>query len=297
MIRKKNGKGLLLFFITGVLLMTGSTGCSKQAADTQQKVKGLDKLGQIKVIAREEGSGTRGTFAQLAGFVQKDNTDKDQTVKNAQIADDTASVLNMVGSDKAAIGYGSAGILVSDSQVKVLSVGGVEPGQSNVGYPLSRSFYLVWSGKLNDVEDDFMRYIRGAGQEIVSQSYTAVGKQSSFLSLKPKGKITVTGSTSVGPLLECLAEEYMKLNPKAVITVKQTDSSDGIRQAMQGKCDLGMSSRELKENEKEILDYESIARDEIAVIVNKENPLKDISLEQLEKIYTGQITEWQKLYD
>ena len=260
MIRKKNGKGLLLLLITGALLMTGSTGCSKQAADTKQKVEGLDKLGQIKVISREEGSGTRGTFAHLAG-------------------------------------YGSAGIMVSDSQVKVLSVGGVEPGQNNAGYPLSRSFYLVWNGKLNDVEDDFMRYIRGAGQEIVSQSYTAVGKQSSFLSLKPKGKITVTGSTSVGPLLECLAEEYMKLNPKAVITVKQTDSSDGIRQTMQGKCNFGMSSRDLKDNEKEILDYESIARDEIAVIVNKENPLEDISMEQLEKIYTGKITEWQKLYD
>lgn len=296
MIRKKNGKGLLLLLITGALLMTGSTGCSKQAADTKQKEEGLDKLGQIGVISREEGSGTRGTFAQLAGFVQE-NTDKDQTVKDAKIADDTASVLNMVGSDRSAIGYGSAGIMVSDSQVKVLSVGGVEPGKNNAGYPLSRSFYLVWSGKLNDVEDDFMRYIRGAGQEIVSQSYTAVGKQSSFLSLKPKGKITVTGSTSVGPLLECLAEEYMKLNPKAVITVKQTDSSDGIRQTMQGKCDLGMSSRDLKDNEKEILDYESIARDEIAVIVNKENPLEDISLEQLEKIYTGKIKEWQKLYD
>lgn len=296
MIRKKNGKGLLLLLITGALLMTGSTGCSKQAADTKQKVEGLDKLGQIGVISREEGSGTRGTFAQLAGFVQE-NTDKDQTVKDAKIADDTASVLNMVGSDRSAIGYGSAGIMVSDSQVKVLSVGGVEAGQNNAGYPLSRSFYLVWNGKLNDVEDDFMRYIRGAGQEIVSQSYTAVGKQSSFLSLKPKGKITVTGSTSVGPLLECLAEEYMKLNPKAVITVKQTDSSDGIRQTMQGKCDLGMSSRDLKDNEKEILDYESIARDEIAVIVNEENPLEDISLEQLEKIYTGKIKEWQKLYD
>lgn len=296
MIRKKNGKGLLLLLITGVLLMTGSTGCSKQAADTKQKVEGLDKLGQIRVISREEGSGTRGTFAQLAGFVQE-NKDKDQTVKDAKIADDTASVLNMVGSDRSAIGYGSAGIMVSDSQVKVLSVGGVEEGQNNAGYPLSRSFYLVWNGKLNDVEDDFMRYIRGAGQEIVSQSYTAVGKQSSFLSLKPKGKITVTGSTSVGPLLECLAEEYMKLNPKAVITVKQTDSSDGIRQTMQGKCNFGMSSRDLKDNEKEILDYESIARDEIAVIVNKENPLEDISMEQLEKIYTGKITEWQKLYD
>lgn len=146
MIRKKNGKGLLLLLITGALLMTGSTGCSKQAADTKQKVEGLDKLGQIKVISREEGSGTRGTFAQLAGFVQE-NTDKDQTVKNAKIADDTASVLNMVGSDRSAIGYGSAGIMVSDSQVKVLSVGGVEPGQNNAGYPLSRSFYLVWNGK------------------------------------------------------------------------------------------------------------------------------------------------------
>lgn len=75
-----------MLLITGALLMTGSTGCSKQAADTKQRGEGLDKLGQIMVISREEGSGTRGTFAQLAGFVQE-NTDKDQTVKDAKIAE------------------------------------------------------------------------------------------------------------------------------------------------------------------------------------------------------------------
>lgn len=187
MIRKKNGKGLLLLLITGALLMTGSTGCSKQAADTKQKVEGLDKLGQIKVISREEGSGTRGTFAQLAGFVQE-NTDKDQTVKDAKIADDTASVLNMVGSDQSAIGYGSAGIMVSDSQVKVLSVGGVEPGQNNAGYPLSRSFYLVWNGKLNDVEDDFMRYIRGAGPGDCEPVLHGSGKAEQFPVPEAEGK-------------------------------------------------------------------------------------------------------------
>ena len=180
-----------------------------------------------------------------------------------------------MGSDPAAIGYGSAGVLVSDSQVKVLSVEGTAAGKKDARYPLSRSFYLVWNGKLNSVEEEFLRYIRSAGQEIVGQSYVTGSKQNSFLSLKPKGKITITGSTSVGPLLECLAEEYMKQNPKASIKVTQTDSGNGINQTIQGKCDMGMSSRELRDPEKELLNYEAIARDEIAVIVNATNPTRE----------------------
>ena len=186
--------------------------------------------------------------------------------------------------------------MVSDSQVKVLSVEGTAAGKKDARYPLSRSFYLVWNGKLNSVEEEFLRYIRSAGQEIVGQSYVTVSKQNSFLSLKPKGKITITGSTSVGPLLECLAEEYMKQNPRASIKVTQTDSGNGINQTIQGKCDMGMSSRELRDPEKELLNYEAIARDEIAVIVNADNPLNDITMDQLEAIYTGKTTEWKAIY-
>ena len=288
------GKSLLAVFIAG-MVVTSLAGCGN-TKKAQEKVKGLDKLGAIHVISREEGSGTRNTFAELAGFKENNSRNQDNTLEGAEIAEDTSSVLNKVGGDLSAIGYGSAGVMVSDSQVKVLSVEGTAACKKDVRYPLSRSFYLVWNGKLNSVEEEFLRYIRSAGQEIVGQSYVTVSKQNSFLSLKPKGKITITGSTSVGPLLECLAEEYMKQNPKASIKVTQTDSGNGINQTIQGKCDMGMSSRELRDPEKELLNYEAIARDEIAVIVNAANPLNDITMDQLEAIYTGKTTEWKAIY-
>ena len=196
---KIKGKSLLAVFIAG-MVVTSLAGCGN-TKKAQEKVKGLDKLGAIHVISREEGSGTRNTFAELAGFKENNSRNQDNTLEGAEIAEDTSSVLNKVGGDPSAIGYGSAGVMVSDSQVKVLSVEGTAAGKKDVRYPLSRSFYLVWNGKLNSVEEEFLRYIRSAGQEIVGQSYVTVSKQNSFLSLKPKGKITITGSTSVGPLL------------------------------------------------------------------------------------------------
>lgn len=294
---KKTGKKIWAAVLAGAMVLSCCTGCSSDKGTAQEKVEGLDKLGEIHVISREEGSGTRNTFAQLAGFKVNKSKDADKTVDSAEIAEDTYAVMNKVASDPSAIGYGSAGVLASDSQIKVLSVNGTYAGKKDARYPLSRSFYLVWNGKLSSVEDEFLRYIRSAGQEIVGQSYVEVSKQSSFLSVKPKGKITIAGSTSVGPLLECLAEEYMKCNPKAVIKVTQTDSGDGINQTIQGKCDMGMSSRELRDFEKELLDYEVIAKDEIAVVVNESNPLRDITVNQLEAIYTGKTTEWDAIYN
>ena len=241
------GKSLLAVFIAG-MVVTSLAGCGN-TKKAQEKVKGLDKLGAIHVISREEDSGTRNTFAELAGLKENNSRNQDNTLEGAEIAEDAYSVLNKVGGDPSAIGYGSAGVMVSDSQVKVLFVEGTAAGKKDARYPLSRSFYLVWNGKLNSVEEEFLRYIRSAGQEIVGQSYVTVSKQNSFLSLKPKGKITITGSTSVGPLLECLAEEYMKQNPRASIKVTQTDSGNGINQTIQGKCDMGMSSRELRDPE------------------------------------------------
>lgn len=293
--RKYGKKGIAVLLLTS-LMITACAGCSGNKGNAQQKVKGLDKLGKVHVISREEDSGTRNTFAELAGLKDNNSSNQDNTLDGAEIVEDTSSVLNKVGGDPAAIGYGSAGVMVSDSQVKVLSVEGKAAGKKDARYPLSRSFYLVWNGKLTSVEEEFLRYIRSAGQEIVGQSYVTVSKQNSFLSLKPKGEITITGSTSVGPLLECLAEEYMKLNPKASIKVTQTDSGDGINQTIQRKCDMGMSSRELRDPEKELLNYEAIARDEIAVIVNADNPLNDITMDQLEAIYTGKTTEWKAIY-
>ena len=97
------------------------------------------------------------------------------------------------------------------------------------------------------------------------------------------------------PLMEELAKDYMSYNPNVVITVEASDSTDGLTKAMEGTFDIGMSSRDLKDYEQELLNYEAIAEDEIAVIVNSDNPLEDISMETLKRIFTGEMQSWEEL--
>lgn len=194
-----------------------------------------------------------------------------------------------------AIGYVSGGALQDVEGVKSLSVNGISTEAQEGAYPLSRNFYLAYCGKLNDLEQDFLTYIHSEGQEIVGEVYIPVAKSNTFLSNQAEGTIRITGSTSIAPLMEQLAQAYMEINPHAVIEVNATDSTDGLTQAMSGSCDFGMSARALKDYEMELLDYEMIAEDNIAVIVNEENPIEDISLTDLKSIYVGDIETWQEL--
>jgi phosphate transport system substrate-binding protein len=104
-------------------------------------------------------------------------------------------------------------------------------------------------------------------------------------------KICVAGSTSVQPFAEKLAEEYMRQHPQVRIDIQGGGSSAGIYAAQQGAADLGASSRELVEREKSLLEF-PIAYDGIAVIVNKQNTLDNLSLEQIRQIFQGKITDW-----
>ena len=90
-------------------------------------------------------------------------------------------------------------------------------------------------------------------------------------------------------------DDYMEINQNAEIVVEATDSGDGLTRAMSGELDLGMASRDLKDYEIELLDYEAIAEDDIAVIVNAENPLENITTEALRNIFTGEFTKWEEL--
>lgn len=282
----------LLLFV-GCSAMQGGAG----EATTSKQVEGLDRLGDIHVISREAGSGTRNAFAQMADFEQNngDTSKPDQTKDDVLIVNNAEEVIDIVEKDSSAIGYVSKGAIADVSRVKELSVNGVGVDSKGGGYALRRPFYLAYSGKLTDLEQDFLTYIHGAGQEIVEKSFESVAKSSTFLSNKASGKIKITGSTSVAPLMEELAEAYMALNPNAEIQVTASDSSDGLTKAMSGEYDFGMSSRELKDYEKELLDYEAIAYDDIVIIVNEDNPLQDITLSQLKSIYTGNIIKWEEL--
>ncbi|MBP3458717.1 MAG: substrate-binding domain-containing protein [Lachnospiraceae bacterium] len=242
-------------FLLAGIAMAGLIGCGNvKQPEKSTSVEGLRELGKITVVSREEGSGTRGTFAQLLDFQSKEEGRADLTTEDAIITESSEGVIDLVESDSAGIGYLSMGTRNLD-KVKVLSVNGISADVNDSKYPLTRGFYLAYSGKLSELEQDFMIYIHGAGQEIVGKSYAQIAKSSTFLSNQAKGTIVIGGSSSVYPLIKELAENYMKINPNAEITVKQSDSTDGLTGAMNGTYDLGMSSRELKDYEKELLDY------------------------------------------
>lgn len=249
----------------------------------------------ITVITREDGSGTRGAFVELTG-VEADG--EDQTTEEAVVANQTEAVITQVSGDPAAIGYISLGSL--NDTVKALKVEGVEATPENVKngtYTVARPFYIATKGEATGVAADFISFIMSKqGQEIVSDGYIAVNDAAAdFAGTQPEGKIVVAGSSSVTPVMEKLQEAYLELNPNATIEIQQTDSSAGMTAAIDGTCDIGMASRELKDSELESLTPTVIAQDGIAVIVNNESGVTDLTSEQVKAIYTGEITTWEEL--
>ncbi len=111
-----------------------------------------------------------------------------------------------------------------------------------------------------------------------------------------KGTITLAGSTSMEKLCEAMSESFMEVYPNVTVTVQYTGSGAGLESLAAGSVDIGDSSRALKDGEKETGAVENIvAIDGIAVITDKDNTVKDITSEQLAKIYTGEITNWKDL--
>lgn len=252
----------------------------------------------ISVISREDGSGTRGAFVELTGVEEKDSEGNkvDKTTEEAIIVKSTDVVLTQTSGDANAIGYVSLGSL--NDTVKALKVGGVEATVDTIKngtYTVARPFNIATKGTPSEVTQDFINFILSKeGQQIVNDNkYISVKDDAeAFKSNGAKGKIVVAGSSSVTPVMEKLQEAYLKINSDAEIEVQQSDSSTGMKYAMDGTCDIGMASRELKDDEVTSLTATQIAMDGIAIIVNKDNALDDISLENIKKIYTGETTTW-----
>ncbi|MDR0347705.1 MAG: substrate-binding domain-containing protein, partial [Coriobacteriales bacterium] len=258
--------------------------------------------GSISVVAREDGSGTRSAFVELFKVEAEINGEKvDGTTVEAVITNSTAVMLTTIVGDPRAIGYISLGSL--DNSVKALEINGVAATTENVknsSYSIQRPFNLVDKGQLSPVAQDFMNFILSSeGQAVVEENhYVAVVDGAKPYSASPttKGKIIVEGSSSVFPVMEKLKEAYIALNPDVSIEVQQTDSSAGIQATLEGICDIGMASRALKDSEAGAgLKTTVIARDGIAVIVNKDSNLQGLTSEQVKDIYTGTVTRWEDL--
>lgn len=254
----------------------------------------------IDVISREEGSGTRGAFVEMTGVEQKmDGKKVDMTTEDAQITNSTAVMMTAVAGDPYAIGYISLGSL--NDSVKAVKVAGVEATAGNVKsgvYPVARPFNIAWKEEaLSDAGRDFIAYIvSDEGQAIVSANgYVGSDDTVPYEAAAVTGKVVVAGSSSVSPVMEKLAEAYMAANGGVEIEIQTSDSTTGMTSAMEGSCEIGMASRELKEAEATALNSCAIAMDGIAVIVNNENPVEDLSLAQICAVYTGETTVWNEL--
>ena len=251
---------------------------------------------EITVISREDGSGTRGAFTELMGIAADD---VDNTVATAEISNSTSVVIQSVAGNENAIGYISLGSLSSD--VKAVSVDGVEATVDNIVggiYKVSRPFNIATKEDISDLAADFVSYIMSAdGQAIIeNKGYIKVSDNGAYTPSGLEGTIVVAGSTSVAPVMEVLADEYKKLNSGVTIEIQQTGSSAGMTSAIEGACDIGMASREVKDSEIEQgLIPTVIAMDGIAVIVSNDNEVSNLTSEQIKNIYTGEITDWSEV--
>ncbi|MGN0623045.1 MAG: substrate-binding domain-containing protein [Oscillospiraceae bacterium] len=256
----------------------------------------------IAVISREDGSGTRSAFIELTGVEEKDadGNKTDKTTKEAAICKSTDVVLTQVAGDENSIGYISLGSL--NDSVKAVKVDGVEPTTENVengSYKIVRPFNIVVNdGGLSDAAQDFENYILSKeGQEIIGKDYIMANKSAdAYAATDAEGKVVVAGSSSVTPVMEKLAEAYMKVNSKVTVEVQGSDSSTGVKSAQDGTCDIGMASRELKSEETGVSSV-VIAQDAIALIVNNDNKVEDLTLDQIKAIYTGSTTAWGDITD
>lgn len=289
--------------------MAAGCGSSEEEgkAETNEKTEvsgetdaSFDSANDISVTSREDGSGTRGAFIELLGIEEKDDEGNkiDNTTEEANITNSTSVMMSTVAGNEYAIGYISLGSL--DDSVKAVKVDGAEATEDNIkdgSYKVARPFNIATKEEVSEVTQDFIDYILSEeGQEIVSDNgYISLDDVKPYAGSKPEGKIVIAGSSSISPVMEKLKEAYLKVNTSAEIEIQTSDSTTGMTSAIDGICDIGMASRELKDEEKEQLKATVIATDGIAVIVNKANPMDELTSDQIKEIYTGEVLAWDEL--
>jgi len=275
--------------LCGIIATAAFSGCGSS---------GFDPKNDISVVSREEGSGTRGAFIELFGIEEKDSSGNkiDHTISTAEINDSTGIMLTNIAGNQNAVGYVSLGAL--NDTVKAVKIDNAEATVENVKngtYKISRPFNIATKDNLSDAAKDFINYILSTeGQKVVGDNgYIPLSDTQKYSGSKTTGKIVVAGSSSVTPVMEKLKEAYLKINTNATVEIQQSDSTTGMNSTIEGICDIGMASRELKDSELQSgLIATKIAIDGIAVIVNPKNTVDTLSVEQVKSIYTGEVKVW-----
>lgn len=300
-------KKILSLLLIALLSMSLLLACSPAENEPYDAGNGDDVVGTpsddedlasgetINVVSREDGSGTRGAFTEIVGVLEDD---QDNTYIEAVIQNSTNGVMTTVAGDEYAIGYVSLGSL--NDTTKAIKVDGAEATAENVqdeSFPISRPFNIAWQEGLSDLAQDFLDFILSEeGQVIVEDNgFIQVENKGAYEGSGGEGNIVVAGSTSVTPVMEKLAEAYEALNDGVTIEIQSTGSSAGMTSAMEGTADIGMASRDLKDEENDALESVAMAIDGIAVIVHLDNPIENIAMDQVKQIFVGEITTWGEL--
>ena len=273
---------------------SGSGTASGSNTDTDTGI-----TGEIAVITREDGSGTRVAFVEIADVTINGN---DNITLEAVVAPGTSVMMVNVADNPLAIGYASTGVALADDRVNVLSINGVAPTVENMlngTYPIQRPFLIAFNTQegLSPLAQDFVDFILSAqGQEIVAnRGYVPVVPTDApeYTPSGLTGSIVVNGSSSLYSLMGHLREAFEALNPDTRIDVHGAGTGHGISAVRDGLADIALSSRDLRDTELEFLTPMSIAIDGIAVIVHPSNSIESLTLEQVREIFLGSVTEWE----
>ncbi len=285
----------IIVCLTALLVISSLAGCAN-------KTGSFDKTKTIGVISREDGSGTRGAFIELFSIEQKNEAGEkvDRTLKDAAITNSTSVMMTTVAGDLYSIGYISLGSL--NDTIKAVDIDSVAATTQNIKngtYKIARPFNITTRNDLSDIASDFISFIMSSdGQKVIEDNgYISVDQASSYEAKALSGKIVVSGSSSVTPVMEKLKEAYIAKNTNVTIEIQQSDSSTGVSNTIDATCDIGMASRELKDSEiQKGVNSTTIAMDGIAVIVNNDNKVTNLSSETVMKIFTGEITKWEEVF-
>lgn len=292
-LKKWMSLSLAVIFTLSVL-----TGCGNKSTGGPAS---FDTAREINVLTREDGSGTRGAFIELFGIEQKNEAGEkvDYTTDTAAVTNSTSVMMTTVAGDLYAVGYVSLGSM--DTTVKAVSIDGADATVENMkngSYKIARPFLIATNDALSDAAKDFIDFIMSAdGQAVIEDNgYISVSDAAPYTGKMDAGKIVIAGSSSVYPVMEKLKEAYLSRNPGVTIEVQQSDSSTGISSTIDGVCDIGMASRELKDSESSSgLTATVIAMDGIAVIVNHDCPADNFSSGQIKDIFTGSAVHWNDI--
>lgn len=313
-------KKYLALALSGAMMMAALTGCGGNSAgsgsgssgvstssgngsDTGSSSDSFDAGNEIGVITREDGSGTRGAFIELFGIEEKNDAGEkiDNTTDTAAVTNSTSVMMTTVAGDLYSIGYISLGSM--NDTVKAIQIDGTQATVENIKdgtYKIARPFNIATKEGLSEAAQDFIDFIMSAdGQAVIEENgYIPVEEAEAYSGKMDSGKIVVAGSSSVTPVMEKLKEAYLEKNPDVSIEIQQSDSSTGMSDTIDGTCDIGMASRELKDSETEKgLTATVIAMDGITVIVNNDSPVDALTSEQVKSIFTGDAVYWSDVLE